>query len=113
MYIIKCHCVLKQFAPVFQSFVRFHPPGSIRSGIAKRMHRTLLLAVLVVLAAPVAALLPAAGRSLSATRPAAVSVRMGPAEDGPFTPLCLAGKVVLGQTTFNKYRGKIISIHSG
>ena len=81
------------------------------------MQRSLLLAVLVVLAAPVAALLPAAGRSLSATlsatRPAAVSVRMGPAEDGPFTPLCLAGKVVLGQTTFNKYRGKIISIHSG
>ena len=77
------------------------------------MQRSLLLAVLVVLAAPVAALLPAAGRSLSATHPAAVSVRMGPAEDGPFTPLCLAGKVVLGQTTFNKYRGKIISIHSG
>merc|ERR1719362_2850443 len=45
--------------------------------------------------------------------PAAAAVRMGPAEDGPFTPLCLVGKAVLGQTTFNKYRGKIISYHSG
>ena len=78
-----------------------------------KMHRSVLLSVLVLLAAPVAALLPGAGRSLSATRPAAVSARMGPAEDGPFTPLCLVGKVVLGQTTFNKYRGKVISIHSG
>ena len=78
-----------------------------------KMHRSLLLSLLVLLAAPVAALLPGAGRSLSATRPAAVSVRMGPAEDGPFTPLCLVGKVALGQTTFNKYRGKVISIHSG
>ena len=77
------------------------------------MQRSLLLSLLVLLAAPVAALLPGAGRSLSATRPAAVSVRMGPAEDGPFTPLCLVGKVALGQTTFNKYRGKVISIHSG
>jgi len=72
---------------------------------------SVLLALL--LAAPAAALVPGAGRSLSAARPAAVSVRMGPAEDGPFTPLCLVGKVALGQTTFNKYRGKVISIHSG
>ena len=78
-----------------------------------KMHRSVLLSLLVLLAAPVAALLPGAGRSLSATRPAVVSVRMGPAEDGPFTPLCLVGKVALGQTTFNKYRGKVISIHSG
>ena len=88
-------------------------PRSSGKDLWTRMQRSLLLSVLVVLAAPVAALLPAAGRSLPAIRPAAVSVRMGPAEDGPFTPLCLAGKVVLGQTTFNKYRGKIISIHSG
>ena len=85
----------------------------LRKALQLKMHRSLLLSMLVLLAAPVAALLPGAGRSLSATRPAAVSVRMGPAEDGPFTPLCLVGKVALGQTTFNKYRGKVISIHSG
>ena len=31
---------------------------------------------------------------------------------GPFTPVVRAGKVVLGEKTFNKYRGKIISYHS-
>lgn len=34
------------------------------------------------------------------------------APEGPFTPIVLAGKVVLGEKTFNKIRGKGISIHS-
>ena len=62
-----------------------------------------VVSALLLLATPSAALVPVAGRGLPATRSAAVSVRMGPAEDGPFTPLCLVGKVALGQTTFNKY----------
>ncbi len=35
------------------------------------------------------------------------------APEGPFTPIVLAGKVVLGEKTFNKVRGKAIQIHSG
>lgn len=34
------------------------------------------------------------------------------APDGPFTPIVLAGKVVLGEKLFNKIRGKGIAIHS-
>lgn len=34
------------------------------------------------------------------------------APEGPFTPIVLAGKVVLGEKTFNKVRGKAIQIHS-
>lgn len=37
---------------------------------------------------------------------------MGPAKDGPFTPLVLAAKVVLGNQRLLKYRGKVISYHS-
>jgi hypothetical protein len=34
------------------------------------------------------------------------------AKDGPFTPLVIAGKVVLGEKLLNKVRGKAISYHS-
>merc|ERR1719247_1970682 len=77
------------------------------------MRVRLLLSALVLLvgSTPGAALIATPGCRLPGRAPS--QVRMGPAQDGPFTPVCLAGKVVLGQTTFNKYRGKIISYHSG
>lgn len=34
------------------------------------------------------------------------------APDGPFTPIVLAGKVVLGEKLFNKVRGKAITFHA-
>lgn len=34
------------------------------------------------------------------------------APDGPFTPVVLAGKSLLGDKAFNKIRGKLISYHS-
>ncbi|KAL1519332.1 hypothetical protein AB1Y20_022858 [Prymnesium parvum] len=34
------------------------------------------------------------------------------AQDGPFTPIVLAAKVVLGDKLLNKIRGKAISYHS-
>eukprot|EP00316_Scyphosphaera_apsteinii_P007324 CAMPEP_0119299050 /NCGR_PEP_ID=MMETSP1333-20130426/1168_1 /TAXON_ID=418940 /ORGANISM="Scyphosphaera apsteinii, Strain RCC1455" /LENGTH=90 /DNA_ID=CAMNT_0007300343 /DNA_START=110 /DNA_END=382 /DNA_ORIENTATION=- len=34
------------------------------------------------------------------------------APEGPFTPIVLAGKVVLGEKIFNKIRGKAITFHS-
>ena len=71
-----------------------------------------LFTLFAALVAQTAALVPGVPLVPAASRPA-VSVRMGPAEDGPFTPICLAGKVVLGQTQFNKIRGKVISYHSG
>ena len=37
---------------------------------------------------------------------------MGPAKDGPFTPIVLAAKVVLGEKTLGKVRGKGIAYHS-
>ena len=55
------------------------------------------VAIFAALVAQTAALVPGVPLVPAASRPA-VSVRMGPAEDGPFTPICLAGKVVLGQT---------------
>ena len=78
--------------------------------------RRIWLLALVVLARGAGACVPGqptGGLPSNGGRSSATRVRMGPAEEGPFTPLCLAGKVVLGQTTFNKYRGKIISYHSG
>jgi len=48
----------------------------------------------------------------SAVAPRAASTTMGPAKDGPFTPIVLAAKVVLGEPTLLKLRGKAISIHS-
>lgn len=43
----------------------------------------------------------------------ASDVRMGNnAPEGPFTPVVLLGKQVLGEKTFNKIRGKLISYHS-
>jgi hypothetical protein len=44
---------------------------------------------------------------------AAAAVRMGNnAPEGPFTPIVLFGKQLLGEKLFNKIRGKGISIHS-
>ena len=50
---------------------------------------------------------PAAARPASAIR--AAPATMGPAKDGPFTPLVQLGRVVLGDQNLKKYRGKIIS----
>lgn len=44
---------------------------------------------------------------------APLAVRMGNnAPEGLFSPVVRAGKQVLGEKTFNKVRGKIISFHS-
>ena len=50
----------------------------------------------------------------AAVRPAAARAApaMGPAKDGPFTPAVLFAKVVLGEPTLLKVRGKAISYHS-
>lgn len=62
--------------------------------------RVSVLALLLVLFAPLAsALVVAPGRHVIAPRAAASSVQMGPAKDGPFTPLVLAAKVRLHTTT--------------
>ena len=37
---------------------------------------------------------------------------MGPAQDGPFTPLVLVVANAMGRKEFNKFRGKMISLHS-
>ena len=50
---------------------------------------------------------PAAARPASAVR--AVPATMGPAKDGPFTPLVQLGRVVLGDKLLSKIRGKGIS----
>ena len=47
----------------------------------------------------------------SAVAPRA-QLSMGPAKDGPFTPAVLAAKVVLGEKTLGKVRGKAIAYHS-
>jgi hypothetical protein len=45
--------------------------------------------------------------------PVGAALRMGNnAPTGPFTPLVLFGKQLLGDKTFNKIRGKLISYHS-
>ena len=79
------------------------------------MRRSLLCSLLLLLAASVGALVAPARLPVSCgcRSPRASTPTMGNnAPDGPFTPVCLAGKVVLGEKTFNKYRGKIISFHS-
>ena len=35
-----------------------------------------------------------------------------PAESGPFTPIVIVARNILGQKEFNKVRGKAISLHS-
>ena len=76
------------------------------------MFRFLLACIALLLAstdafavrAPIAAQAPLAARASSAT--------MGAAKDGPFTPAVLFAKVVLGEQTLLKLRGKAIGIHS-
>ena len=77
--------------------------------------------VLILLWAALAAsftVVPPSPRAAVAQTPAALpaarstSLRMGPAKDGPFTPLVLLAKVVLGEPRLLKLRGKAISYHS-
>jgi len=48
------------------------------------------------------------------TTPAArvAGVTMGPAKDGPFTPIVRGARLVLGDKTLSKLRGKGIALHS-
>merc|ERR1719231_135251 len=73
----------------------------------------LLLCLLGLFAAPsagfVAAPVPRAAAASLARAPAAA---MGPAKDGPFTPLVRLGRLVLGDQLLLKVRGKAISYHS-
>ena len=78
----------------------------------------LLLACVALLVWATEAFTPPVGRLARApvarlpAAPAA-GVRMGNnAPTGPFTPIVLFGKQLLGEKTFNKIRGKGISIHS-
>ncbi len=75
----------------------------------------MILRTLLLLAVTCASALRVQPLVHGAPRAAATEVRMmgNNAPEGPFTPLVLAGKVVLGEKTFNKVRGKLISYHSG
>lgn len=73
------------------------------------------LIVLTVLASLASAfVMPTATQTRPAvSRTVASPVMMGKmAQDGPFTPVVLAAKVVLGEKLLNKIRGKAISYHS-
>ena len=76
--------------------------------------RSSFLCLLLALWAPLAAafVAPTAVRGAAQQRVAASPVMGKMAKDGPFTPLVLAGKVVLGEKLLNKVRGKAISYHS-
>ena len=52
------------------------------------------------------------GPVCSATAPRCTAATMGAAKDGPFTPIVLAAKVVLGEPLLLKLRGKGIALHS-
>merc|ERR1719247_3367681 len=74
-----------------------------------RLIVSLLMACLASTANGYAAATPLRATVSSASRAA---VSMGPAKDGPFTPLVLGAKVVLGEPLLLKLRGKAISYHS-
>mmetsp|Transcript_182 Transcript_182/g.404 ORF Transcript_182/g.404 Transcript_182/m.404 type:complete len:115 (-) Transcript_182:71-415(-) len=79
------------------------------------MGRSLSLVLLAICATLTAAFVPGAALVHASTPRSAVHspVMMGKqAKDGPFTPLVIAGKVVLGEKLLNKVRGKAISYHS-
>ena len=74
--------------------------------------RALSLLLLACLSVTHAFVVPHAPRSAVTATPRAASASMGAAKDGPFTPLVLAAKAVLGDQNLLKLRGKAISYHS-
>jgi len=66
--------------------------------------------MLVLLACASGFVVQAPIRSATASRAAVTT--MGAAKDGPFTPIVLAAKVVLGENLLQKLRGKGIALHS-
>ena len=70
----------------------------------------LIRLMLVLLACASGFVVQAPIRSAVASRAAVTT--MGPAKDGPFTPIVLAAKVVLGENLLQKLRGKGIALHS-
>ena len=68
--------------------------------------------VLLALLAACSGLLAAPARAPAAARATAPAMMGNNAPEGPFTPIVRAGKVVIGEKTFNKIRGKAISFHS-
>ncbi|KOO24263.1 hypothetical protein Ctob_003453 [Chrysochromulina tobinii] len=70
----------------------------------------LIRLVLVLLACASGFVVQAPIRSATASRAAVTT--MGAAKDGPFTPIVLAAKVVLGENLLQKLRGKGIALHS-
>ena len=76
-----------------------------RSGMA-----LLIRLMLVLLACASGFVVQAPIRSATASRAAVTT--MGAAKDGPFTPIVLAAKVVLGENLLQKLRGKGIALHS-
>merc|ERR1712023_188232 len=70
--------------------------------------------LLFALWAPLAAafVVPAAATAQTRMQRTAVPTMGKMAKDGPFTPIVLAGKFVLGEKLLNKVRGKAISYHS-
>jgi hypothetical protein len=70
----------------------------------------LIRLMLVLLACASGFVVQAPIRSATASRAAVTT--MGAAKDGPFTPIVLAAKVVLGENLLQKLRGKGIALHS-
>ena len=73
---------------------------------------SLLVLVLACVAPAMAFVAPAAPLYSAAAASRSAGTTMGPAKDGPFTPIVLAAKVVLGEPTLLKVRGKAIAYHS-
>jgi hypothetical protein len=77
------------------------------------MVSSILFSLCLLFSASSALVTPAPRHVACAPARSATPVMMGNnAPEGPFTPIVLAGKVVLGEKTFNKIRGKLISYHS-
>ncbi len=74
------------------------------------MRVVMMLVALLGMLAPAMAFVAAAPMRVQSR--SATPVMGNNAPEGPFTPIVLAGKVVLGEKLFNKIRGKGISIHS-
>mmetsp|Transcript_3048 Transcript_3048/g.8682 ORF Transcript_3048/g.8682 Transcript_3048/m.8682 type:complete len:127 (-) Transcript_3048:376-756(-) len=86
----------------------FIPTPSLLSGVLW-MIRSL---VVLLLCAASSALSVGCRASVAACRSPAPAMMGNMAPDGPFTPVVLAGKVVLGEKLLNKVRGKLITYHA-
>ena len=91
----------------FSYFFRI-PTPSLLSGVLWRIRSLVVL----LLCAASSALSVGCRASVAACRSPAPAMMGNMAPDGPFTPVVLAGKVVLGEKLLNKVRGKLITYHA-